>query len=119
MTISKHPNFDGAATGKATYDDFKILLVSVGKLEGGVVLNVGSAVILPEVFLKALSTVRNLEYGVKKFSSANLDMISHYRPRVNVVERPTAAGGEGFNIIERHEKTIPYLHRKIVESLDS
>lgn len=117
--IHQHPNFDGAAAGRASYEDFKIFATSVSELEEGVILNVGSAVILPEVFLKALSTVRNLRYRVNKFTAANLDMINHYRPRVNVVERPTSGGGEGFNIIERHERTIPYLYKKIVENLDS
>lgn len=115
--IHQHPNFDGAATGRASYEDFRIFVASVSELEGGVIINVGSAVILPEVFLKALSTARNLGCTVSKFTAANLDMIDHYRPRVNVVERPTAEGGKGFNIIERHEKTIPYLYKKVTERL--
>jgi hypothetical protein len=81
-----------------------------------VVINIGSAVILPEVFLKSLSVVRNLGYKVEDFTAANLDMIKHYRPTVNVVERPVAKGGKGFNIIGRHEQTIPTLYEYIMKS---
>jgi deoxyhypusine synthase len=117
--IHQHPNFDGASTGRASYRDFKILVSSVAELEKGVVLNIGSAVILPEVFLKALSVAKNLGYSVSRFTAANLDMIDHYRPRVNVVERPTSQGGRGFVILGRHEKTIPYLYQQIVKTLTS
>lgn len=117
--IHQHPNFNGASTGRASYKDFRILASSVSDLQHGVILNIGSAVILPEVFLKTLSIVKNLGYRVTEFTAANLDMIDHYRPRVNVVERPTSAGGRGFIVIERHEKTIPYLHGKIVENISS
>lgn len=113
--IHQHPSCDGAAVGKTSYQDFKIFAESVSKLEDGVILNIGCAVILPEVFLKALTIARNLGYKVNKITAANLDMIDHYRPRENVVQRPTSLGGKGFIIIERHEKTIPTLHRKIVE----
>ena len=116
--IHQHPSCDGAALGQTSYHDFKIFAESVSKLEGGVILNVGCAVILPEVFLKALTIVRNLGYKVEKITSANFDMINHYRPRENVVQRPTSLGGKGFTIIERHEKTIPTLHRKIMDSLN-
>ncbi|MDP3766179.1 MAG: hypothetical protein Q8R04_06720 [Nanoarchaeota archaeon] len=112
--IHQHPSCDGAAIGKTSYQDFKIFAESVSKLEDGVVLNVGCAVLLPEIFLKALTIARNLGYKVEKLTAANLDMIDHYRPRENVVTRPTSLGGKGFVIIERHEKTIPTLHRKII-----
>ena len=113
--IHQHPNCDGAAVGKTSYQDFKIFAESVSRLEDGVILNVGCAVILPEVFLKALTIARNLGYKVENITAANFDMINHYRPRENVVQRPTSLGGKGFIIIERHEKTIPTLHRKIVD----
>ena len=117
--IHQHPNCDGAAVGKTTYHDFKIFAESVSKLEGGCILNIGCAVILPEVFLKALTIARNLGFKVEKITSANFDMMDHYRPRENVVHRPTSLGGKGFSIIEKHEKTIPTLHRKIVDSLNN
>lgn len=115
--IHQHPSCDGAAVGKATYQDFRIFAESVSKLENGVILNIGCAVVLPEVFLKALTIARNLGYKVEKITAANLDMENHYRPRENVVHRPTSLGGKGFIIIERHEKTIPTLYRKIVDKI--
>ena len=115
--IHQHPNCDGAAIGKTSYQDFKIFAESVSRLDEGAILNAGCAVILPEVFLKALTIARNLGFKVEKITAANLDMIDHYRPRENVVKRPTSLGGEGFMIIEKHEKTIPTLHRKIVNNI--
>ena len=115
--IHQHPNCDGAAIGKTSYQDFKIFAESVSRLDEGVILNAGCAVILPEVFLKALTIARNLGFKVEKITAANLDMIDHYRPRENVVKRPTSLGWEGFMIIEKHEKTIPTLHRKIVNNI--
>ncbi len=115
--IHQHPSCDGSAIGETSYKDFKIFTESVSKLEGGVILNVGCAVVLPEVFLKVLTIARNLGYKVENITAANFDMIDHYRPRENVVQRPTSLGGKGFIIIEKHEKTIPTLHRKIVDSI--
>ena len=115
--IHQHPSCDGAAIGKTSYQDFKIFAESVSKLEEGVILNLGSAVILPEVFLKALTVARNLGYKVEKITAANFDMNNHYRPRENVVTRPTSLGGTGFTIIEKHEKTIPTLHRLIIDKM--
>src|SRR3989338_8709283 len=115
--IHQHPSCDGAAIGKTSYQDFKIFAECVSKLEEGVILNLGSAVILPEVFLKALTVARNLGCKVEKITAANFDMNNHYRPRENVVARPTSMGGTGFSIIERHEKTIPTLHRLIVDKM--
>lgn len=115
--IHQHPSCDGAAIGKTSYQDFRIFADSVSRLEDGAVLNVGCAVILPEVFLKALTIARNLGFKVEKITAANLDMVDHYRPRENVVTRPTSLGGKGFIIIERHEKTIPTLHRMIVDRI--
>jgi len=115
--IHQHPSCDGAAIGKTSYQDFRVFAESVSKLENGVILNFGSSVILPEVFLKALTVARNLGCKVERFTAANLDMIDHYRPRENVVHRPTSLGGKGFIIIEKHEKTIPSLHRKIIDKI--
>ncbi len=117
--IHMHPHCDGAATGATSYEDFKIFAESVTKLEGGVILNVGSAVILPEVFLKALTIARNLGYKVEDITAANFDYIDHYRPRENVVKRPTSLGGNGYIIIGRHEQTLPTLHRKLVDKLEN
>uniref|UniRef100_UPI0025FE179A hypothetical protein n=1 Tax=Thermosulfurimonas sp. TaxID=2080236 RepID=UPI0025FE179A len=92
-----HPSADGAAIGQATFLDFRLLARLISDLEGGVFLLAGSAVILPEVFLKALSAVRNLGYRVEHFVTANLDFIRHYRPLTNVVHRPTLSGGKGYS----------------------
>ncbi len=108
--VHPHPNFDPASTGKATYVDFQVLANEVAKLnEGGVVLHFGSAVILPEVFLKALSAARNIKGEVKNFTTANFDMIQHYRPNVNVVSRPTQKSGKGFSFTGHHEIMLPLL----------
>jgi len=109
--IYQHPACNGAAMGKTSYDDFKIFANTLSNLEDGVIINIGSAVIMPEVFLKALTIVRNLGFPVKKFTSANLDMIKHYRPTVNVVQRPTSLGGLGLQIMGKHEENIPLLHK--------
>lgn len=108
--VHQQPTMDGAATGELSFRDFKILANSVrGLTGGGVVLNIGSAVILPEVFLKALTVVRNLRVKAKGFSTANFDMIRQYRPSVNVVERPTQRHGKGYNFTGHHELMIPLL----------
>ncbi|GJQ19884.1 MAG: hypothetical protein HBSIN02_02390 [Bacteroidia bacterium] len=108
--IHQQPTMDGAATGELSFRDFRVLAHSVKDLQGGgVVINVGSAVILPEVFLKALTVVRNLGYKTKGFSTANFDMLRHYRPTVNVVERPTQNHGRGYQITGHHEIMIPLL----------
>lgn len=114
--VHQQPTMDGAATGEMSFRDFKVLAESVKELRGGgVVLNIGSAVILPEVFLKALTVVRNLGFKAKGFSTANLDMIRHYRPTVNVVERPTQKEGRGYNITGHHEIMVPLLAAMIKE----
>ena len=108
--VHQQPTMDGAATGELSFRDFKILANSVrGLTGGGVVLNIGSAVILPEVFLKALTVVRNLGIKAKGFSTANFDMIRQYRPSVNVVERPTQRYGKGYSFTGHHELMIPLL----------
>lgn len=107
--IHYHPTFDGGITGEMTLTDFKIFAKVISRLEGGVVMNIGSCVMLPEVFLKALNCARNLGHRVEKFTACNFDQIEHYRPMKNVCERPTATGGKSFSIIGRHEIVIPLL----------
>ncbi|MDP3143001.1 MAG: deoxyhypusine synthase family protein [Candidatus Omnitrophota bacterium] len=115
--VHMHPSCDGAAVGEASLKDFHLLISEVVKLEKGVLLNFGSAVILPEVFLKALAVARNLGYKVKDFTAANFDMIYHYRPQQNVVSRPTQATGKGYYIVGHHEIMLPLLTRLIIEKL--
>lgn len=108
--VHQSPHFDPAATGKATFTDFKILAEEVSRLNnGGVVLHFGSAVILPEVFLKALSVARNIKGKVENFTTANFDMIQHYRPNMNVVLRPTQGSGKGYSFTGHHEIMLPLL----------
>jgi hypothetical protein len=108
--VHQHPNFDPSSTGWATHTDFKILANEVSRLNnGGVVLHFGSAVILPEVFLKALSVARNIKGRIENFTTANFDMIQHYRPNLNVVLRPTQKSGQGFSFSGHHEIMIPLL----------
>jgi hypothetical protein len=116
-TIHMHPNFDGAATGKMSHNDFIKFSSLVSQLEGGVFFNVGSAVILPEVFLKALSLAINLGFKMKNMTTVNMDFIRHYRPSVNVVERPAALDGKGFHLIGHHEIMLPLLAAAILEKL--
>ncbi len=115
--IHQHPTTSGAALGEASYRDFQRFASVVAQLEGGVVLNIGSAVIMPEVFLKALTIARNLGNTVSNFTTANFDMIRHYRPSENVVRRPTHLGGQGFYIVGHHELMIPLLFAAVVEEL--
>lgn len=112
-----HPDFDPGATGAATHLDFRLFAALVSRLEGGVYVNVGSAVILPEIFLKALTLTRNLGHQVEKFTTVNMDFIRHYRPMTNVVHRPTAQGGQGFNLIGHHEIMLPLIAAGVVETL--
>jgi hypothetical protein len=116
-TPHTHPAADGAAIGSASHRDFRLLAACVAELnEGGVYLNVGSAVVLPEVFLKAVSAVRNLGHPLRDFTTVNFDFLQHYRPRMNVVERPHAAsGGRGYAITGHHELMIPLLAAALIE----
>jgi len=114
-----HPGADGAALGKTSYRDFETLAGLVATLEGGVFFNVGSAVILPEVFLKALALARNLGYSVKRLTTVNVDFIRHYRPAVNVVERPTRLGGRGLSLLGHHEILVPLLAAGWIEAKGS
>ena len=116
-TPHAHPTCDPAALGAATHFDFRLFCTMVSELNnGGVYINAGSAVIMPEVFLKAVSTVRNLGHELRDFTTVNLDFIQHYRPRVNVVERPHAqAGGRGYSLTGHHEIMIPLLAAALIE----
>ena len=107
--IHMHPSCDGAATGKATMDDFRLFTSQVAALENGVFINLGSAVIIPEVFLKACSVSRNLGHSLEGLTTINMDFIQHYRPRVNVVGRPTGRSGRGISLTGHHEIMLPLL----------
>jgi len=108
--IHQQPSMSGAATGELSFRDFRILCAQAARLGGGgVVMNIGSAVVLPEVFLKALTVARNLGARARVFTTANFDMIQHYRPRMNVVTRPTAGGGRGYQFTGHHEIMVPLL----------
>ncbi|MDE3058922.1 MAG: hypothetical protein KGJ59_13295 [Bacteroidota bacterium] len=108
--VHQQPTMDGAATGELSYRDFKVFANVVKDLtNGGVVLNIGSAVIMPEVFLKALTVARNLGHHVQGFTTANFDMLRHYRPLMNVVTRPTQKSGAGYDFAGHHEIMIPLL----------
>ena len=106
-----HPNFDGASLGATTHTDFRLLAELVRQMDGGgVYLNIGSAVVLPEVFLKCVTLVRNLGHQLADITTANFDFIQSYRPLTNVVRRPTENGaGHGYSIIGHHELNIPLL----------
>jgi hypothetical protein len=108
--VHQQPSMSGEATGELSFRDFRGLCHQVAGIgSGGVVMNVGSAVILPEVFLKALTVARNLGAPAFDFTTANFDMIQHYRPRVNVVQRPTQDGGKGFSFTGHHEIMLPLV----------
>ncbi len=107
--IHMHPECDGAALGSATYRDFRLFASLVSELEGGVFINLGSAVLMPEVFLKALTIARNLGHRVEHFTAVTMDFMRHYRATVNVVERPTLSGGRGYYLIGHHEIMFPLL----------
>ena len=117
--IHQHPAANGAAIGDTSHRDFRRLAYSLVRLDdGGVVLNLGSAVIMPEVFLKALTIARNLNAGKPQgFTSVDLDMQRHYRPRMNVVQRPTLQSGKGYEITGHHEIMVPMLVWAVVEAL--
>ncbi len=104
-----HPTFDGAAVGDASYRDFKIFAASISKLQGGVIVNLGSAVILPVVIEKAIAICQNMGYGLRNFDGYNLDFLRHYRPNLNPVKRAVESGGHAAHITGHHEITIPLL----------
>jgi hypothetical protein len=114
--IHQHPEADGAVIGTASFTDFRLLTSVVADLgDGGVFINIGSAVILPEVFLKALSIAQNLGHRVERFTTANFDMQQHYRPLQNVVKRPTSGAGRGYTITGHHEIMLPLLAAGILD----
>jgi hypothetical protein len=106
-TISQHPGFDGSVFGRLTRDDFLMMAESVADLEGGAVINFGSAVVLPEVFLKVLTMTRNVKGKIENFAAANFDMIQHYRPNMNVIKRPVSGSGRGYSFTGHHEIMMP------------
>ncbi len=111
--VHMHPEMDGAALGKASHKDFLRLAAVICDLEGGVFLNIGSAVVLPEVFLKCLSMARNTGYARGEFTTVNLDMLTHYRPSENVLRRP---GGTALNITGHHEIMLPLLRMALISA---
>jgi hypothetical protein len=116
--IHLHPAVDGAAIGKASHLDFRIFASLVSRLEGGVYINLGSAVVLPEVFLKAFTLVKNLGFTLSHFTTIDMDFLRHYRPTTNVVRRPTSEGGEGFSLTGHHEIMVPLLAAALIENLE-
>jgi len=113
--IHLHPSMDARATGQASYQDFQTFCAVVRTLEEGVFLNIGSAVVLPEVFLKAITLVRNLGFSLNRFTTVNMDFNRHYRPSTNVVHRPTQEGGKGYYLIGHHELMVPLLAAALLE----
>jgi len=113
--IHMHPSFDARATGEAAGRDFQTFCSLVAELEGGVYINLGSAVLLPEIFLKAGTLSRNLGHTLKHFTTVNMDFIQHYRPNTNVVRRPTHGGGRGYALTGHHEIMLPLLAAAISE----
>jgi len=112
-----HPETDGAAMGEASLRDFRTFCGLVARLQGGVYLNVGSAVVLPEVFLKAVSVARNLGKPLSRITTVNMDFQKLYRPDVNVVSRPTSGGGKGVHLIGPHEILFPLLMAAVAEKI--
>jgi hypothetical protein len=115
--IHMHPTADGAAIGATSLLDFRRLAAVVAGMEGGVYLNIGSAVVLPEVFLKTVSLGRNLGHTLSNITTVNMDFLSHYRPLTNVVRRPTQKGGKGYSLIGHHEIMLPLLVAAVAEEL--
>jgi len=115
--IHMHPSADGAAIGAGSLLDFRKLAAVVSGMEGGVYINLGSAVILPEVFLKTVALARNLGYDLTDITTVNMDFLSHYRPITNVVRRPTQKGGRGYSLTGHHEIMMPLLAAAVIEQL--
>jgi hypothetical protein len=115
--VHMHPSCDPGAVGRGSHLDFRILAAEVARLGGGgVYLNIGSAVLLPEVFLKAVTLARNLGHPIRDFTTANFDFIQGYRPNTNVVNRPTKGVGRGYSLTGHHEIMIPLLAALLVEA---
>jgi rfaE bifunctional protein nucleotidyltransferase chain/domain len=117
--IHMHPSANGAAIGQASFNDFRLFSAVVAELSGGVYLNVGSAVLMPEVFLKAFTVAQNLGAHLQNFVNVNMDMLVHYRASENVVRRPPAVGGKGYTLVGRHEIMMPLLAQAVVDQLAS
>lgn len=115
--IHMHPSANGAAIGEGSLRDFRLLAGVVGRLDGGVYVNLGSAVVMPEVFVKALNLARNVGRPVRRLTTVDMDFIRHYRPGVNVVARPTAIGGTGIRLTGHHEIMFPLLWSAVEEAL--
>src|SRR5204862_7556675 len=115
--VHMHPAADGAAIGETTLRDFRILAEAVGGLEGGAFVNLGSAVIVPEVFLKALNLARNVGHVVSDLWTLDMDFNRHYRPLTNVVARPTLLGGRGVHLTGHHEIMFPLLCAALAEAM--
>jgi hypothetical protein len=119
-TIHAHPQTSGTALGESSYRDFRLFCSMARDLDGGgVYLNVGSAVVLPEVFLKAVSVVRNLGYSLEEFTTVNLDFIQHYRPTQNVLKRPTQRSGQSIALTGHHEIMIPLIAAALKGSIET
>jgi hypothetical protein len=116
--IHMHPEANGAAIGEGSLRDFRLLSSVVADLEGGVYINLGSAVVLPEVFLKALTVARNLGHKVEGFTTVNMDFFQHYRPRENVLKRPTMVKGSCYALTGHHEIMFPLLAAMIIEGFE-
>ena len=117
-TIHHHPACDGAALGATSLRDFRIFAATLGQARGATVLNIGSAVLMPEVFLKALAVARNLGADLSGLTTVNFDQIQHYRPRVNVVERPTrGAGAKGLALTGHHEIMVPLFAAAVLAAV--
>lgn len=116
--IHLHPSVNPEALGAATHRDFRLFAALVADLAGGLYINLGSAVIMPEVFLKALTLARNLGHKVEPLTTVNLDFVQHYRPLTNVVRRPTAGVGQGYALTGHHELLFPFLAALVVEEME-
>lgn len=115
--IHMHPQADGASIGEGSLRDFKLFCAVVSDLKGGVYINLGSAVILPEVFLKAIAVTRNLKHTVRDFTTVNMDFIQHYRCRENVLRRPVLSGGNAYALTGHHEIMFPLLAAAVMEEM--
>jgi hypothetical protein len=116
--IHLHPSVSPEALGATTHRDFRLFAALVGELDEGVFINLGSAVVIPEVFLKALTLARNLGHKASPLTTVNLDFVQHYRPLTNVVRRPTAEGGQGYALTGHHELLFPLLAALVVEEME-
>jgi hypothetical protein len=113
-----HPDADGSAIGEGSFRDFRLFTSVVSDLDGGVYINLGSAVIMPEVFLKALTIARNLGNNVDNITTVNLDFIQHYRPGQNVLKRPTMGKGSCYALTGHHEIMFPLLAAAVIEEME-